>query len=392
MRAVGVIAEYDPFHLGHAYHLGQAREKTQADWVICVMSGCFTQRGQGALLAPALRARMALEHGADVVLELPVPWAVREAEHFALGGVSILHRLGCVTDLAFGAETDDLPALAQCAALLEHPTPELDAAVQAGLAQGLAHPAALGQALEKRFPGLGLEKPNNVLGLCYLRALLRLRSSIQPTLIPRAGDYHATCLDSGFSSATAVRGAFARGDWSGVSRAMPAAAYTTLRAAAQRGEIFRSGRLDPVLLHLLRTAEPEALRRLPGCAEGIENRLRSAAQTAVSRQELLAAAKTRRYPYARLSRLCAYLLLGLTDREVNPQTLPLYARLLGFRQEARPLLRAIKASGFPLVEKVAHAPGCNAVFQADMRAYDLWCLGADQRPGLGYRQQIVVVA
>lgn len=392
MRAVGVIAEYDPFHLGHTYHLRQARERTQADWVICVMSGCFTQRGQGALLAPAARARMALANGADVVVELPVPWAVREAEHFALGGVSILHRLGCVTDLAFGAETDELPALTRCAAVLEQPAPELDAEVRAGLAQGLSHPAALGRALEKRFPGLGLEKPNNVLALCYLRALLRLRSPIRPVLIRRWGDYHATGLSGSLSSATAVRGAFFRGDWAGVSQAMPAAAYNVLRAAAQRGEIFHSDRLDPVLLHMLRTAEPEALRRLPGCVEGMENRLMAAAQKAVSRRELLQNAKTRRYPYARLSRLCAYLLLELTDSVVNPQTFPPYARLLGFRKDARPLLRAMKASGFLLVEKAAHAPGYDAVFQADMRAYDLWCLGADQRPGLGYRQQIVVVA
>ena len=142
MRTVGVIAEYDPFHLGHAYHLQQARQRTQADWVLCVMSGCFTQRGQGALLSPAQRARMALESGADVVLELPVPWAVREAEHFALGGISILHRLGCITHVAFGAETDDLPALSRCAALLEQPSPSLGAAVRERLAQGVSHPAA----------------------------------------------------------------------------------------------------------------------------------------------------------------------------------------------------------------------------------------------------------
>ncbi len=244
MRTVGVIAEYDPFHLGHAYHLQQARQRTQADWVLCVMSGCFTQRGQGALLSPAQRARMALESGADVVLELPVPWAVREAEHFALGGISILHRLGCITHVAFGAETDDLPALSRCAALLEQPSPSLDAAVRERLAQGVSHPAALGGALEALFPGLGLSKPNNVLGLCYLRALLRLHSSIQPVLVPRAGDYHATDWSGGFPSATAVRGAISRGDWLRVSQALPQRSYALLRAAVQRGELFHPQVLD----------------------------------------------------------------------------------------------------------------------------------------------------
>lgn len=389
MRTVGVIAEYDPFHQGHAYHLEQARQRTQADWVLCVMSGCFTQRGHAAVLSPARRARMALENGADVVLELPVPWAVREAEHFALGGIHILHALGCVTHLAFGAETDDLPGLSRCAALLEQPTPSLNADVQARLAQGQSHPSALGDALEAYFPGLGLSKPNNVLGLCYLRALLRLHSPIQPVLIPRRGDYHATGWSSGFPSATAVRGAIARGDWLRVSQAMPQKAYAILRAAMQQGEVCRAEALDPVLLYLLRTAGADALRRLPGCIEGMENRLIAAARTAVNRRELLAAAKTKRYPYARLSRLCTHLLLGLSSQEIQPGLLPPYARLLGFRKEARPLLQAIKASGFPLVEKAADAPRNHAVFQADMRAYDLWCLAASQQPGLGYRQKMV---
>ena len=391
MRTVGVIAEYDPFHLGHAYHLQQARQRTQADWVLCVMSGCFTQRGQGALLSPAQRARMALESGADVVLELPVPWAVREAEHFALGGISILHRLGCITHVAFGAETDDLPALSRCAALLEQPSPSLGAAVRERLAQGVSHPAALGGALEALFPGLGLSKPNNVLGLCYLRALLRLHSSMQPVLVPRAGDYHATDWSGGFPSATAVRGAISRGDWLRVSQALPQRSYALLRAAVQRGELFHPQVLDTLLLYLLRTTGPEALRQLPGCTEGMENRLISAARTATSRRELLTAAKTRRYPYARLSRLCAHLLLGLRAQEVRPGLLPPYARLLGFRREARPLLRSIKASGFPLLEKAADAPRDNVIFQSDMRAYDLWCLGAGLRPGLGYRQGVVLV-
>ena len=123
----------------------------------------------------------------------------------------------------------------------------------------------------------------------------------------------------------------------------------------------------------------------------MENRLISAARTATSRRELLAAAKTRRYPYARLSRFCTHLLLGLRAQEVRPGLLPPYARLLGFRREARPLLRSIKASGFPLLEKAADAPRDNVIFQSDMRAYDLWCLGAGLCPGLGYRQGVVLV-
>lgn len=390
MRVAGVVAEYDPFHRGHAYHLAQTRQRTQADYIVVVMSGCFTQRGQGAIVSPAARARMALANGADAVLELPVPWAVREAEHFALGAVSILHRLGCVTHIAFGAETNDLAALTACAKLLEHPTDELNIQVQAGLRAGLSHPSALSQALAAQCPVSGLEQPNNVLALCYLRALLRLNSNIAPILIHRNSSYHATDLSEPFPSATAVRGAVRRGAWAQVREAMPASAYAVLQAAARHGAIYDLQRLDTVLLHLLRTTSPEALRQLPGCVEGLENRLQSAAQTVRTREELLAAVKTKRYPYARLSRLCTALMLDFTPEIVSPQALPPYARLLGFRRDALPLLRCMKEGSLPLVEKAADGPRESPFFQADARAYDLWCLGAQQPAGLMWRQQIVI--
>lgn len=392
MNVVGVVAEYDPFHCGHAYHLAQARALTQADYTVVVMSGCFTQRGQGAVVAPAMRAQMALAGGADVVLELPVPWAVREAEHFALGAVNMLHRLGCVTHLAFGAESAELSPLLACAQLLECPTPAFTQALRAGLDAGLSHPAAVGRALAAAFPGMALDQPNNVLALCYLRALLRLRAPISPVLIQRQGAYHATNLtDAPLPSATAVRGALRRGTWAQVRRAVPDASYKLLRQAAQNETFFHPQCLDPVLLYLLRTMSPEALRAVPGCVEGLENRLVAAARSAFTREELLEAAKTKRYPYARLSRVCTSLLLGLTDEVVRPDLFPPYARLLGFRRRALPLLKAIKKGSLPILEKAADGPRDSAVLQADARAYDLWCLGAQQPAGLMWRQQIAML-
>lgn len=392
MRTVGVIAEYDPFHLGHAYHLAQAREIAQADWVVVIMSGCFTQRGQAAAVLPSVRAEMALSCGADVVIELPCPWAVREAEHFALGGVSMLHRLGCITHLAFGAENDNLPALQRCAELLEAPDEALQQLIRSGLEQGLSHPAALGNAIAQRLPGAEISKPNNVLALCYLRALLRLNSPIEPVLIRRRGDYHATGFQTdALPSATAVRGALHRGCWEQVQASMPEPAYALLRKAAASGEVFHPGALDSVLLHLLRTVPLSTLRTLPGCGEGLENRLREAAFASVDREQLLQLMKTRRYPYTRLSRLCAHLMLGLDEQVVRPGTTPAYGRLLGFRREAAPLLRAMKKGCLPLIEKAAHGPRNDAAFQADARAYDLWCLGAGTTPERWWRQSPVMI-
>ena len=175
MRIVGVIAEYNPFHSGHAHQLRQAREAAHADAVVAVMSGCFVQRGDAAIVSPAIRAKMALQNGADAVILLPALWSVRDAEHFALGGVHLLTGLGCDA-LSFGAETADLPLLQAAVDALE--SLDLPAAIQPHLSAGLPYPAALSAAMAEIAPDAArvLQSPNNTLGVCYLRAgLSRVR-------------------------------------------------------------------------------------------------------------------------------------------------------------------------------------------------------------------------
>ena len=248
MRIVGVVAEYNPFHLGHAAHLRRAREASGADWVVAVMSTCFVQRGEAALLSPADRARMALAAGADAVIALPCLWSVRDAEHFALGGVALLDGLG-VDALSFGAESADLPRLTLAAEMLEAPDKAFQGAVRRHLAAGLPHPAALAAAAEETFPGLGalLSAPNNTLGVCYLRAIKRLGNRITAVPIAREGCYHATSLTQAMPSATAVRGAVLRGDWLRARQAMPPRAVDILEHAALTGRLHRPDALDQAL-------------------------------------------------------------------------------------------------------------------------------------------------
>lgn len=392
MRIVGVIAEYNPFHLGHAYHLQRAREETRTDYVVIILSGCFTQRGEAALLSPLDRARMALHCGADAVLALPALWSVRDAEHFALGGVALLAGLG-VDALSFGAETADPNRLWTAARLLEHPDDALKAAMRPFLERGLPYPAALAHGLEAVWPGLGalLSSPNNTLAVCYLRALLRLGSSMEIFPIARLSGYHETALGAALPSATALRGAILRGDWRGAKAAMPEEAFAILRAAAEKRRLHRPEALNQALLYRLRAMAGEDYRRLPDLSEGIERRLQSAAAAAVSREELLETAKTRRYPYARLSRLCAHALLGVTDDLIRETPLPPAAWLLGLRTSARPLMARLHASGFPLLCKAADADREQGWFQLESRAYDLWALGIGEPSGLAYRQGVIMV-
>ena len=392
-RVLGVIAEYNPFHLGHAHHLHQARERSQADYVIVVMSTCFTQRGEAALLSPAVRAEMALHDGADAVFALPALWAVRDAEHFALGGVAILGGLGCDA-ISFGSEHPDMSALSDVAALLEGADARLQVALQKHIASGVPYPAALAAAADAILPGSGtlLSDPNSTLAVCYLRAMLRLNLPMEVIPVPRAASYHATSLDSAFPSATAVRGAILRGDWSAVQQAVPSSGARLLRQAAADGRLHRPEALDAALLYRLRTMSPSDYAALPDISEGIEHRLHDAAQTARSREEVLQLAKTRRYPYARLSRLATHALLGMTDSLFKTCPLPDAAWLLGFRRDAAPLLRYLKdASRLPLITRSAEHNREAAWLASELRAQDVWTLGAGMPAGLALSQRMTIV-
>ncbi len=393
MRVVGVIAEYNPFHLGHAHHLAEARRLAKADAVAVVMSSVFTQRGDAAILPPADRTRMALSAGADAVFALPAVWAVRDAEHFALGGTAILAGLGCDA-ISFGTEVNELPRLRETARLLESPDEAFSATVQGKMREGIPYPAAVSAAIKEMLPGCGtlLESPNSTLAVCYLRALLHLRSDMEVVPVQRVGGYHDTRLQGVLPSATALRGAILRGDWPMVRAAMPENAYAILREAVAQGRIQRPEALDTALLYRLRTMSPADYAALPDVSEGIENRLAAAAATTISREELLQAAKTRRYPYARLSRLATHALLRLTDDALRADSLPQAAWLLGFRRESRGLFAHFKKHAtLPIIGKAADFDRSAPWFAAETRAYDLWALGADMPAGLALTQGVTVI-
>lgn len=393
MRVVGVIAEYNPFHLGHAHHLAEARRLARADAVVVVMSSVFTQRGDAAILSPADRVKMALSAGADAVFALPAAWAVRDAEHFALGGVSILAGLGCDA-ISFGTEATDLNALQTAARLLESPDEAFSADVRTRMEAGLPYPAAMSAAMDAARPGCGalLENPNSTLAVCYLRALLRLDANMEVVPVQRLGGYHDSALGDTLPSATALRGAILRGDWAKVKAAMPEEAYAILRNAAAEGHIHRPDALDGALLYRLRTMSEADYAALPDVSEGVEYRLASASTAARTREELLQSAKTRRYPYARLSRLATHALLSLTDANLKAESLPEAAWLLGFRRESRELFTHFKANGtLPILSKAADFDRNAPWFAAEKRAYDVWALGAGLPAGLALTQGVTVL-
>lgn len=382
MDVIGVICEYDPFHLGHRRQFELIRLKRPKAAIVCLMSGCFTQRGTPALYSPTFRARAALNAGADMVLELPAAYAVRDAEHFALGGVSLLSDLGFITELSFGAEDEPLLPAAQ---LLEAPDEAFDQRVRQALASGVSLAAAQGAALMERFPqsAQALQKPNNILALCYLRALIRLKSPLRPLAVRREGNYHANGLcASGYPSAKAVRQAILTGD--------RAAAELACGYPLPAAPLCPPDALDKPLLYKLRQTLPEALAALPYCGEGLENRLKSAARAADSREQLLRLMKTKRYTYARLSRLCCHALLDIDAPLLESYPRPPYGRLLGFRKASEGLLSNLKQSAVPVIAKAADGDLSHPLYQLDQRAYDLWALGAGLPAGLMLKTGVAV--
>ena len=373
MRVCAVICEYNPFHLGHAYHLRAARESSGADYVLCLMSGALTQRGTFARHDKWLRSRAALQNGADVVLELPARFACAPAPDFAGGGVSLLSALGVVTHLSFGCEPSALSLLSAAAPFFKAESPVFSAALQTHLANGLPYPRARALAAEQiaGIPADLLAQPNAALALEYLQAL---PETIVPVPVARQGSgYHDTAL-SALSSATAVRAALARGDLADALSAVPSPEI--LQTAEKSGFVHEEEALTQALLYRLRTASPTELSALYGMDEGLESRFLAAAQNCSTRETLLEQIKTKRYTRARLSRLCAYALLNLTRDFAQTHRTPDYARVLGFRKSAAPLLKEIKRHGsIPLVTKAADFDRSNPLFALDVRAQNLWSLG-----------------
>lgn len=380
---VGIICEFDPLHLGHAHLLAQARAMG-ASAVVCAMSGSFTQRGSFAAVSKAARAEMALRCGADLVLELPVLWAMSPAERFADGGVALLTRTGAVDTLLFGSECGDLPALQAAAAALD--SPAFTEALRTRQEDGVTFAAARQQILAS-LPGVNaslLEKPNNTLAVEYLRAIARQHSRLVPLTIPRIGADHDGPPEAGTASASHLRALLHRGSAEEACAFMPPAAADILRREVQSGHIADPALCERAILSRLRTMSEADWQPYDRGGEGLYHRLYRAAQAGASLEEVLSAAKTKRYPLSRLRRMIMAAWLALPP-DVPAQ--PPYLRVLAANAAGRALLRQMRDSGAPVLTKPADAPALGreaaALLALESRCTDLRALACPDpgRPG-----------
>ena len=394
MPVIGIIAEYNPFHLGHAWQMDQARRLLGADSpVVAVMSGNFVQRGEAALLHKHARAEAAVRCGADLVLELPTAWAAATAEVFARGGVSLLAATGVVTHLCFGSESGDLPALERTAACMESRT--YREALTGRLKQGTTFAAAR-QAAAEDLAGASarcLASPNDALAVEYLRALRAQGAGLTPVAIRRVGAAHDSGEESPIASASAIRGRVLAGTaW---ERLVPRESAAVLRREMDAGRAPVSmAACERLILSRLRTMGEEDFRPYDGGNEGLYHRFYDAVRRSASLEELLDLAKTKRYTRARLRRMALAAWLGLE----RPEGPPPYLRVLSANSRGCRLLREMKTrAALPVLTKPGHIRllegPARRCFAAESRYTDLYTLAwpAAGRPGREYTAGPVIL-
>ena len=386
MQVIGIVAEYNPFHTGHAYQIARTRQSLGGECaVVAVMSGNWVQQADCAIADKWLRARLALMGGVDLVLELPTVWATASAEGFARGAISLLEGSGVVDVLSFGSEGGEVDKLAEVAACLN--TPAYQQAVAARAGSGLPFAVCRQQAVEELLGseyGALLSRPNNNLGIEYIRSLRTGNSSIRPMTVLRQGADHNALLGSAdhenrppFVSATQIRMDLMEGNW---DRAQP---YLVPggRAVLEGSLVGLPGlrRVERAVLAKLRAMGAENWAKLPdsGQAEGLPQRLERAGKQCTDLKDFFDRAKTKRYTHARLRRLVLWAYLGITTQDI-PHSPP-YLRVLGFNARGQELLRQMKDRAcLPILTKTAHARQLSEegqrLFELEARCTDLYDL------------------
>ena len=397
MITAGIVAEYNPFHSGHAWQIEQTRA-AGATHIVAVMSGNFVQRGGPACAPKMIRANAAVACGADLVVELPLPYAMATAERFAFGALSILGGLGCVDVLSFGSECGDIDLLVRAAQAVDSPychdyTKNL---LDSGITYARARQKAVQELYGEQVAQV-LDSPNNTLAVEYLRQIGAQELPIAPFTVTRRGPEHdSDALQGGLASASHLRNLLDLESVQAIAPYVPEAAQAVYRSAETAGLMpFRPHSLNTAVLAVLRRMEREEFSRLPDISEGLDNRLYDAVRTAVSLDELLSLVKTKRYPLSRIRRLVWNAWLGVPDGLM--QTPPPYIRVLSFNRRGMEILsKANHTTRLPVSHSLARLAEKNALCaqfaQLEARAADLFSLGLPtvQPCGSDYTQKISV--
>ena len=408
-KVLGIIAEYNPFHNGHLYHLENSKKLTGADYTIAVISGNFVQRGSTSIINKWDKAKMALSNGVDLVIELPVLYSISSAENFSDGAIKILNSLGVVDFLSFGSETSDINVLKNIANVLYSEPNEYKNILSHELKKGLSFPKARENSLlmylnDIRTYSGTLSSPNNILGIEYLKALKKYNSNIQPVCIKRVdAEYNSTDFSNDIASATAIRSLIKNKSFEIIETLVPSDTYSILIENIRNGHIVEDlSVFEKEIIYVLRKMSVGEISNLPDVSEGLEYSIKNAANSCNSIVEFLNIVKSKRYTSTRLQRILLYALLGITkkDMEISKSTLP-YVRVLGFNDNGKMLISEISKNNPKLkiitsVKKFVdsnHNKNLNRILDKDIFATNVYTIGYeyDSLNNLDFKNGIIKI-
>lgn len=381
MKIIGIVAEYNPFHQGHAYQIRKIRERFGEDCgIVCVMSGDFVQRGEPALFSKYARAEAAIRCGADLVLELPVQFSIASAERFATGAVRILGELGTVDALVFGSESGDLDGIEATVRVLL--TETFTKRMKEILETGISYPAARSLALSEYLGEQDLTRmPNDTLGIEYVKAIRRFGYSMTPVPVRRVGAMHDQVYEGNLKSGSELRQRVKNGE--DISGFVPSEALECYqRETAQgRGPVFPEY-LETAILSRLRMLPLSAFAGLPDAAEGLEHRLFQSCRRETSLSDIYDRVKSKRYTHARIRRMTLCAALGITRQASELE--PGYARVLALNSKGGKILRGTESTrSIAVISKPAMArqlpDAQQKLFEQNALAHDLYVLGYENR-------------
>lgn len=402
MKVVGIIAEYNPFHNGHAYQIRYAKEELGADYVIVAMSGPFTQRGTPALFDKYSRASHALSCGADLVFELPVLYATASAQPFATGGVCLLQNTGVVDTLLFGSETEDLATLKQIAQLLSKEDTTYQEQLRLALQSGKSFAAARTEALGQDTFAAILSQPNNILAIEYLKALQQLHSQMTPVCLKRNGaDYHDANIHTDHASATAIRNFIAEHpqqnnpDFSILLQQIPEELHTSVTKELQNNAYLLPEDISLLLQYAL--SSHDDFTAYSDCSFDISNKILQNLHLYAGYHSFCTQIKSKDVAYSRISRVLCHILLNIKKLDfatwqpdlASTTQIP-YLRLLGFNEHGSSLLSTIKKeSRIPILTTPKNAeqilsPAAYSMLQKDIFAADVYRMMLSQKTGILY--------
>lgn len=408
-KVLGIVGEYNPFHNGHLYHLEESKKITSSNYTVAVMSGNFTQRGSTAIIDKWSRAEMAIKNGIDLVIELPVLYATSSAENFADGAIKILDSLKVVDYVSFGSETSDVDILDTFADILYKEPLKYRSFLSHELKKGISFPKARENALMMYLNGNRkyinvLSSPNNILGIEYLKALKKHKSSISPISIARfETGYNDVTYSGNIASATAIRNIIKNGGFDALRKLLPNSSYGILIESIKKGHIIPDlSVFEKQIIYNLRSMYPFEIAELAEVSEGLENSLKNAADSCNTLDELLNKVKSKRYTSTRLQRILIYSLLNITkkDIEISKKAIP-YIRVLGLNKRGKFLISEI-AKANPKLEIVTSVKkfldktsnkNLKPIIEKDIWATDVYTLGYqfDSFSNLDYTKKLLTL-